>query len=167
MLVELVTPRLVLREFSPQELDALARLDAEETTRGFGWAGGVDRDGVAAALERWLGLYPRGLGQLAMVHREDGALIGHCGLEPADGGRILLSYALSKEYWCMGLAPEACREVLRYGFEELGLEEIWSHTGAHRRAWRGMMERLGMELREEFGGMVRYAVLRERFREAS
>jgi RimJ/RimL family protein N-acetyltransferase len=48
-------------------------------------------------------------------------------------GRIVLSYALREDYWCKGLAPEACRAALRYGFEQLGLEEIGTSTRAETR----------------------------------
>jgi RimJ/RimL family protein N-acetyltransferase len=103
-----------------------------------------------------------------MIHREDDALIGHCGLEPSRDDGALLSYALSKDYWCKGLVPEACRAVLRYGFGELGLEEIWTATSPDNRAWRSMMEKLGMGLREteRFGNgeeVVRYSVSRQGF----
>lgn len=33
-----------------------------------------------------------------------------------------IGYVLSKEYWGRGLMPEAVREVIRYCFEELGLD---------------------------------------------
>ena len=87
-------------------------------------------------------------------------------------GRIVLSYALREDYWCKGLAPEACRAMLRYGFEQLGLEEIGTSTRAENRAWRGMMEKLEMPLGELRCGdngeeEVRYAASREEFLGAS
>jgi RimJ/RimL family protein N-acetyltransferase len=82
-------------------------------------------------------------------------------------GRVVLSYALREDYWDKGLAPEACRAVVRYGFEQLRLEEIRTGTWAENRAWRAMMQKLGMTLREvgcnEDGGEVRYAASREEF----
>lgn len=164
--VEIETTRLRLRRFIPYDLDGLARIDAEPETRGFLWDGPVDRETTARHLRRWMGEYGRGLGHLAMIHKPDGELIGHCGLTERDG-RVLLSYALRKDYWCRGLAPEAAAAVLSYGFEELGLEEIWTGTGTENRAWRGMMERLGMTLRETghtvSGEEVCYAVSQEEF----
>ncbi|QYJ16797.1 Acetyltransferase [Rubrobacter xylanophilus DSM 9941] len=159
---ELRTHRLLLRPFAREDLPALARIAAEEETRGFMCDGGREAAAVEAAIERWLRGYREGLGQLAMILCEDGRLIGHCGLERREG-RVVLSYALHKDHWCKGLAPEACREVLRYGFEELGIEEVWTATRPENRAWRGMMERLGMGLREEGSGEVRYAVSRGDF----
>lgn len=102
-----------------------------------------------------------------MIHKADGELVGHCGLTQRDGG-FLLAYALRKDYWCMGLAPEACRAVVRYGFEDLGLEEIRTEIPADNHPWRAMAERLGMTLREtariETGEQVAcYALSREEF----
>ncbi len=164
-MVKMETARLKLRPFSWDDLNELARISAEPETRGFLWDGPIDRETTARHLRRWLAEYGRGLGHLAVIHEPDGDLIGHCGLTERDG-RVLLSYALRKDYWCKGLAPEACTAALRYGFEELGLKEIWTGTRAENRAWRGMMEKLGMTLRENGRGedgeeVVRYAASRE------
>lgn len=166
-MIELHTERLKLREFAAEDLDKLAEIDAEPTTRGFAWEGPLDRETVTANLEGWIVEYGRGLGHLAMILGPDGDLIGHCGLTEQEG-HLMLSYALRKEYWCMGLAPEACRAILAYGFKELGLEEIRTATGAENHAWRSMMERLGMELHGSMRAgsgeeMVSYAATRERF----
>lgn len=165
-MVEIETARLRLRRFTPYDLDGLARIDAEPETRGFLWDGPVDRETTARHLRRWMAEYGRGLGHLAMIHEPGGELIGHCGLTERDG-RVLLSYALRKDYWCRGLAPEAAAAMLSYGFEELGLEEIWTDTRAVNRAWRSMMEKLGMALREtgrvSGGEEVRYTVSRQEF----
>jgi ribosomal-protein-alanine N-acetyltransferase len=165
-MVEMETARLRLRRFTPYDLDGLARIDAEPETRGFLWDGPVDRETTARRLRRWMAEYGRGLGHLAMIHKPNRELIGHCGLTERDG-RVFLSYALRKDYWCRGLAPEAAAAVLSYGFEELGLEEIWTETRPENSAWRGMMERLGMVLRKagcgDGEGEVFYAAAREGF----
>ncbi len=165
-MIEIHTDRLKLRQFISADLDELAKISAEPKTRGFMWEGPKDRQATARDFARWVEEYGQGLGHLAIIHKPDGELIGHCGLTKRDG-RIVLSYALREDYWCKGLAPEACRAVLRYGFEQLGLKEIGTETRAENRAWRGMMEKLGMTLQEvgcgEDGGEVRYACTREGF----
>jgi [ribosomal protein S5]-alanine N-acetyltransferase len=166
-MIEIETDRLKLRQFTSADLDELAKINAEPKTRGFMWDGPKDREATARDLERWVEEYGQGFGHLAMVYKPDGELIGHCGLTQKDG-RVVLSYALREDYWCKGLAPEACRAVLRYGFEQLGLEEIGTGTHAENRAWRGMMERLGMTLQEVRPGEdgeeeVRYAASPEEF----
>jgi len=164
---ELETERLILRPFTWEGRGELVHIGDDPGTRGFAWQGPVGRETTVRHLREWTEAYRRGLGQLAMIHKADEKLIGHCGLTQRSEG-FILAYALHKDYWCMGLAPEACRAVIEYGFEELGLEEIRTGISVSNRAWRGMAERLGMNLREtsrtETGEeVVCYAISREEF----
>lgn len=36
-----------------------------------------------------------------------------------------IGYWIGVPYWRQGLIPEAVREIMRYGFEELDLEKMW------------------------------------------
>jgi len=36
-----------------------------------------------------------------------------------------IGYWLGKPFWGRGLIPEACREIIRHGFEDLKLEKLW------------------------------------------
>jgi RimJ/RimL family protein N-acetyltransferase len=59
-------------------------------------------------------------------------------------GAVEVSWRLAREHWGYGYATEAAREALRYGFEQLGLNEIVAMTvPANKRSLR-VMERLGM-----------------------
>lgn len=67
---------------------------------------------------------------MAVVLKETGRVIGSAGFVdrhraelPGPDGEI--GYAISPDYWGRGLIPEAVEELLRFGFEELGLETIW------------------------------------------
>lgn len=81
----------------------------------------------------------------AVIHKQDNALIGQCGLAFIPDTEIVeLFYALGKPYWGQGLAPEAARAVLRFGFEQCALERIVAvfvpeNTGSER-----VMIKLGM-----------------------
>lgn len=66
----------------------------------------------------------------ALVDKPSGKVIGSAGF--VDRHQTLLpgpddeiGYALSPAYWGRGLVPEAVRELLRYGFEDLGLATVW------------------------------------------
>ena len=68
----------------------------------------------------------------AVVLKETGLPVGSIGLkEPQErieeekGIQMEVGYWLGKEFWGRGLMPEAVREVLRRGFEELGCTVIW------------------------------------------
>ena len=68
----------------------------------------------------------------AVVLRETGGPVGSIGLLFGEGsnlplkeGEAEIGYWLGVPYWGQGLIPEAVRELLRHGFEELGLKRIW------------------------------------------
>lgn len=64
-----------------------------------------------------------------------------------DDGRIVICYTLRKDHRRTGLAPQGCRAVFPYVFEELRAKEIWTRTRTAKKAWCSMMEKLGMSLR--------------------
>jgi ribosomal-protein-alanine N-acetyltransferase len=82
----------------------------------------------------------------SILCKEDGRMIGTCGFTsfncPADSGEI--GYVLSPAYQGRGLATEAVRRVLRFGFEELSLHRIEAHFIQGNEASRRLMERVGM-----------------------
>ncbi|MDO4806331.1 MAG: GNAT family N-acetyltransferase [Coriobacteriales bacterium] len=58
-----------------------------------------------------------------------GLMIGAASNLAIGSDQAELGYWIGKPFWGMGYVPEAVREVLRYGFCDLGLEAIWaSHT---------------------------------------
>jgi len=63
----------------------------------------------------------------AVVDKKDNRTIGRCGLCFRDNTpEVELGYLLDKAYWGRGLATEAARASLKYGFAELKLERIVS-----------------------------------------
>lgn len=68
----------------------------------------------------------------AVVLKETGKPIGCVGLLFGENANLTLGneeaelgYWLGVPYWGQGIIPEACRELIRHGFEELGLNTIW------------------------------------------
>ena len=82
----------------------------------------------------------------AVVDRESGHMIGTCGFTsfncPHDTAEI--GYVLNPAYQGKGLATEAVRRVLDFGFDELGLHRIEAHFMEGNDASRRLMERVGM-----------------------
>ncbi|WP_240627628.1 GNAT family N-acetyltransferase [Streptomyces scopuliridis] len=58
--------------------------------------------------------------------------------EPVEG-QAELGYWLLRRYWRQGLASEGSRELVRYGFEDLGLTRIFAMTAAANNASRATM----------------------------
>ena len=57
---------------------------------------------------------------------------------------VEVGWRLAREHWGYGFVTEAARSAVRYGLEEVGLDEIVSFTNPDNvRSWK-VMERLGM-----------------------
>ena len=82
----------------------------------------------------------------ALIRKEDGGLIGDCGLILVEGKgpEVELSYDIAYEFWGKGYAREAARECLRYGLEDLGLQRIVGLTYKDHYASRRIMEKIEM-----------------------
>lgn len=63
-----------------------------------------------------------GYGRWGCVLKEIGRVIGFCGLEYLDV--VDIGYRFVPGYWGRGLATEACRASVAYGFDVIGLERI-------------------------------------------
>lgn len=57
---------------------------------------------------------------------------------------VEVGWRLRPEWWGLGIATEAARASLAYGFDEAGLSEIVSFTVPANTASRAVMERIGM-----------------------
>lgn len=144
---ELETARLRLRMFTPADLDRLCEMTRDpEVMRYIGYGHPLSREETLANLNMIMNTFRRrGFGRWAMVRRDTGALIGYCGLSaknPEVG--VEVAYLLAREEWGKGLALEAGRASLRYGFETLGADAIAGLTlQGNERSCR-VLERLGM-----------------------
>jgi RimJ/RimL family protein N-acetyltransferase len=144
----LTTDRLVLRQWSDDDLDAWAALNADPEVREF-FPTVLTREQAVASLSAFRGdLAARGWGWWAVEERDTGRLIGMAGLDPVEEGLpfhgIEAGWRLARAAWGMGYATEAGRAVLRYGFESLHLPEILAVTAAGNVRSQAVMRRLGM-----------------------
>ena len=102
-------------------------------------------------------------------------VIGTCGFIEYDKNhyKAELAYALSPNYWGQGIATEAAKACIRYGFEILQLNRIEAGCHASNAQSERVMKRLGMQyegtLRKDMfvKGTYRdtkvYSILREEY----
>ena len=119
----LETPRLILREFVPEDLAGLYRLYEESDTRYIDPLS-KDPDEELVVLKNYIhyiyGFY--GFGLWAVCLKETGELIGRCGLHVmfiGDDGEYELGYMVSRKCEGQGYAAEAVKAILEYADEEL------------------------------------------------
>ena len=83
---------------------------------------------------------------LAIEYKSDHRLIGWIGYGPLDFAPtdVEIYYGFSPEYWGQGLAAEAARRMLRYGFEDLGLDRVVAVVVPDNAASVKVIEKTGM-----------------------
>jgi RimJ/RimL family protein N-acetyltransferase len=169
---EITTDRLSLRPCRVSDADALHALWTDPDVRRYLWDDQVISreladDVVRGSAGDWA---EHGFGQWVICPRGGDEIVGFCGFrrEAPDHPPELL-YGLAPAYWGRGLATEAARAVLRYGFEELGFERVWAATDPPNAASVRVMERLGMRFdrRGTLDGLdtLFYALTRDELRE--
>ena len=169
---ELETARLRMRLFMPADLDRMCEITRDpDVMRYIGYGHPLTREETQTNLNMIAnGFRRRGYGRWALERRDTGALIGYCGLSsgnPEIG--IELAYMLAREEWGKGLALEAGRASLRYGFETLGADSIAGVTLRGNTRSGTVLERLGMRLVRDAQyfdfACVHYAIAREDWRD--
>ena len=142
------TARLLLRPFRNEDEEGLHRLWNDPLVRRYLWdRRPVARSVVVEHIERSQRCFKEhGFGQFAIFPTQAPArIIGFAGLVPREKlGFVELYYGLLPSHWGRGLATEAARAVLQFGFEEIGLPEIVANSDIPNSPSFRVMERLGM-----------------------
>ena len=124
---KLKTARLTLRPFRETDVDDFFEYASVD---GVGQLAGWTPHKDKSESQEILNIFISGKNQFAV--ELGGKVIGSVGIEeyseeslpePKGFGREI-GFVLSKDYWGKGLMPEAVREVIRYLFEEAGLDFI-------------------------------------------
>jgi RimJ/RimL family protein N-acetyltransferase len=143
------TARLILRDFKLEDLDDYHQqiYSDPEVTRFL--PGGKPRpiDGTKAVLDFSIDhAEQHGFTLWAVLNKMTQQFIGHCGLvylhESPD---VELAYAFGKAFWGKGIASEAARACLRYGFETPGLDHILALAETDNLASQRVMQKIGMQ----------------------
>ena len=83
----------------------------------------------------------------AVCLKENGKPVGSIGFHRNDlaeaDDEYELGYWIGKPFWGQGLIPEASRELLRYAFEDLGMNRIWCGYYDGNEKSRRVQEKLG------------------------
>lgn len=152
----LETARLVLRRFTPDDVDALYDLDADPAvTRHINGGRPTPREQIRdELLPRWLAQYDEvpGFGRWAALEKATGAFLGWFALtaDPAEPGTAELGYRLRRAAWGRGYATEGSRALVDKGFAELGLRRVTANTMTVNTGSRRVMEKTGLRFLRTF-----------------
>jgi [ribosomal protein S5]-alanine N-acetyltransferase len=177
----LQTTRLLLREFTPQDADALALVLSDPQTMRY-YPAPYDRAGVEQWIERNRQRYrDDGVGLWAMeltapqdteVRNDVQTIIGDCGiiLQEVEGERLYeIGYHLRRDFWGQGLATEAAIACRDWAFAHLKAERLISLIRPENLPSRRVAERTGMTVWKEvdWRGLPHYVYSIERGKAAA
>jgi ribosomal-protein-alanine N-acetyltransferase len=154
MTLPLHTARLVVRELTADDLDALAAVFADPAVLWWEPAP-YTRAQTQEWLEGTLARYREdGCAEYAVVVESSGELIGDCGptFREIDGRRLPeLGWDLRSDRWGHGYATEAARGGggARPAPPELGLRRVYSLITRDNERSRGVARKLGMSVERE------------------
>jgi len=142
----LETARLRLRRPEPRDFEAYAALCADpEVMRYIGEGVPLSRRRAWAAFSGMLGHWAiRGYGQFAVESKATGGFLGRVGLyEPDPWPGTELAWAVAREHWGQGFAPEAAAAVRDWAFTKLGLRRLVSVVMPANRPSIRVAEKIG------------------------
>ncbi len=145
------TERLLIREFTLEDLDKLIDLRSdEEVIRYLGGKTLQNPEAIEKRLKFYIGCYEKfGFGMSAMIWKETNEMFGWSGLQPLeDTSEIELGYGMTKEFWGRGIGFECALAWLEFGFEQAGLERIAAVANSENKGSRRIMEKCGMKYKK-------------------
>ena len=140
----LQTKRLILRPWSENDAEELYKYASDpEVGPPAGWPPHTSVENSREIIRTVLSAPET----YAVCLKENGKPIGSVGLHRNDlaekDDEYELGYWIGKPFWGQGLIPEASRELLRYAFEDLGMNRIWCGYYDGNEKSRRVQEKLG------------------------
>ncbi|MDQ5891121.1 MAG: hypothetical protein QG604_995 [Candidatus Dependentiae bacterium] len=146
----LETERLILRTWEKSDIEPYLAFNNDPKVLEL-LLGPLTREQVETFFEKSnAGFLKDGYMLFAVEEKTSGELIGYVGLcnVPWDAHftpAVEIGWRLGSQYWGKGYATDAAREVLRYAFEELQLDEVVSFTSPLNVRSIRVMEKIGLK----------------------
>ena len=149
----LYTDRLTLRKLSKSDYCDMFEYSADkELTRYLTWEPHPDKNYTYKYLSYLQSRY-RAYECFDWAIEYNGKMIGTCGFTALNEYSLYgeVGYVIAPKYQKMGIAPEAVRKVMEFGFNTLGLNRIEARFMIENTPSRKVMEKVGMT----FEGILR------------
>jgi RimJ/RimL family protein N-acetyltransferase len=146
--VELHTPRLLLREWEPEDWKEVYAYRSDPLVRKYDLTPEESEEEVERRIRQrhaFRMIYPDPNFDFALVHKTEGRIIGEIDLCPHPFRRsATMGYFLHYDYWNQGYVTEAASAMLDWGFRELKFATVISMCHPDNvGSWR-VMEKVGM-----------------------
>ncbi|MCP4443588.1 MAG: GNAT family N-acetyltransferase [Aureispira sp.] len=152
------TKRFILREIEEEDAQGFFDLDANPAVHKY------LRNNPVTSLEQSKVMIKHvrkqyqenGIGRWAIIDKITNDFVGWTGLK-LENNTVLniqnyydLGYRLKQEYWGKGIATETAIASLKYGFEQMGLSEIYAVAHTQNIASNAILQKLGFQLLRTF-----------------
>ncbi|MGN0429711.1 MAG: GNAT family N-acetyltransferase [Acetatifactor sp.] len=141
----LTTPRLLLRETTPEDVDAFLSIYSDPAITRYTEALYPREEEIAYTRDYIRNMYEfYGFGIWTVIERSTGVIIGRAGLTMREGYEDPeLGYVIGTPWQNKGYATEALRAILTYAKEELGLDTLRALVKPDNKKSRHLLEKLG------------------------
>lgn len=141
----LTTPRLLLRETTPEDVDAFLSIYSDPAITRYTEALYPREEEIAYTRDYIRNMYEfYGFGIWTVIERSTGVIIGRAGLTMREGYEDPeLGYVIGTPWQNKGYATEALRAILTYAKEELCLDTIRALVKPDNKKSRHLLEKLG------------------------
>ena len=136
------TERLLLRKLRLDDAEAMFSWASDPEVAAYvSWTAHKNMTETRQMITR---LMSAPLSKWGLVDKSSSRLIGTIDFRITGKGLAEFGWALSREYWGRGLMPEAAATLVKFCFEELGLEVLCAiHNFKNPKSGR-VMEKIGM-----------------------
>ena len=145
------TQRLTLMPLADEHLEWEVELDSDPEVMRYLTGRASTREEVEAGHARRMSAAQKVDGLGYWVGLADDEFVGWWILQPAHGpdqpddpAVADLGYRLLQRHWRKGLASEGARELVRYGFDDVGLARIIAQTMTANTSSRAVLDRIGL-----------------------
>jgi [ribosomal protein S5]-alanine N-acetyltransferase len=163
-MILLQTSRLLFRTHDERDESAFVEMHTDPEVRryigGRAWSGD---EAITRFRTRFLGEPRQTYGLWAAVLKSEDVYIGMCGLSGPPHREAHLGYYIARPHWGLGLASEAARAFVDFGFGHLQLNRILADADKRNAASERILEKLGFRANRdeilESGRIIRHFVL--------
>lgn len=145
----LETNRLILREWKMTDVyDMFEYASMDDVGIAAGWPKHDSLEISQTIVESFVNEH----NEYAIVLKESNKVIGSIGIKNSSMDKLgnvdqrCLGYVLNKNYWGLGIMPEAVKRVIAYLFDDVGVEAIWLGHFTHNTQSKSVILKCGFEV---------------------
>ncbi|MBI4854445.1 MAG: GNAT family N-acetyltransferase [Acidobacteria bacterium] len=147
-MIILETNNLLLRSLASEDLESVVKLNSDpEVVKYITGGEPMPREQTLARFNFYLEHQEKHQFAIwAVINKEDSLFIGLCGLQFLENTEnVEVGYRLARAFWGKGLATEAAKACINYGFNKLSLPEIVAVIDPENIASHKVIEKVGLK----------------------